>query len=171
MSVESLDAMRDEAMAKSDEADRAKDEALMEVAPRGDFSMSALNKVVDALNAVLPAFGPTAEQYPSFSGDEEMLPPEFVNQLMMVATAASDADMADTLAMGDISDVADDRDLQLLAGKLRTLSESRDFKQFLKQPMDGEAPMAVEVEVTNVEEPMGGDEMEVEEDDLLMRRM
>jgi hypothetical protein len=31
--------------------------------------------------------------------------------------------------------------------------------------------MAVEVEVTNVEEPMGGDEMEVEEDDLLMRRM
>lgn len=171
MSVESLDAMRDEAMAKSDEADRAKDEALMEVAPRGDFSMSALNKVVDALNAVLPAFGPTAEQYPSFSGDEEMLPPEFVNQLMMVATAASDADMADTLAMGDISDVADDRDLQLLAGKLRTLSESRDFKQFLKQPMDGEAPMAVEVEVTNVEEPMGGDEMEVEEDDLLMQRM
>jgi hypothetical protein len=171
MSVESLDAMRDEAMAKSDEADRAKDEALMEVAPRGDFSMSALNKVVDALNAVLPAFGPTAEEYPSFSGDEEMLPPEFVNQLMMVATAASDADMADTLAMGDISDVADDRDLQLLAGKLRTLSESRDFKQFLKQPMDGEAPMAVEVEVTNVEEPMGGDEMEVEEDDLLMRRM
>jgi hypothetical protein len=158
-------------MAKSDEADRAKDEALMEVAPRGDFSMSALNKVVDALNAVLPAFGPTAEEYPSFSGDEEMLPPEFVNQLMMVATAASDADMADTLAMGDISDVADDRDLQLLAGKLRTLSESRDFKQFLKQPMDGEAPMAVEVEVTNVEEPMGGDEMEVEEDDLLMRRM
>jgi hypothetical protein len=171
MSVESLDAMRDEAMAKSDEADRAKDEALMEVAPRGDFSMSALNKVVDALNAVLPAFGPTAEEYPSFSGDEEMLPPEFVNQLMMVATAASDADMADTLAMGDISDVADDRDLQLLAGKLRTLSESRDFKQFLKQPMDGEAPMAVEVEVTNVEEPMGGDEMEVEEDDLLMQRM
>ncbi len=171
MSVESLDAMRDEAMAKSDEADRAKDEALMEVAPRGDFSMSALNKVVDALNAVLPAFGPTAEEYPSFSGDEEMLPPEFVNQLMMVATAASDADMEDTLAMGDISDVADDRDLQLLAGKLRTLSESRDFKQFLKQPMDGEAPMAVEVEVTNVEEPMGGDEMEVEEDDLLMRRM
>tara|TARA_A100000171_G_scaffold37887_1_gene37014 strand:- start:31 stop:522 length:492 start_codon:yes stop_codon:yes gene_type:complete len=163
--------MRDEAMAKSDEADRAKDEALMEVAPRGDFSMSALNKVVDALNAVLPAFGPTAEEYPSFSGDEEMLPPEFVNQLMMVATAASDADMEDTLAMGDISDVADDRDLQLLAGKLRTLSESRDFKQFLKQPMDGEAPMAVEVEVTNVEEPMGGDEMEVEEDDLLMRRM
>lgn len=171
MSVESLDAMRDEAMTMADEVDMAKDKTLTEMAPRGDFSMSALNKVVDALNAVLPAFGPTAEEYPSFADDEEELPPEFVNQLMMVATAAADADMMDTLAMGDVMEVSDDRDLQLLAGKLRTLSESRDFKQFLKQPMDGEAPMAVEVEVTNVEEPMGGDEMEVEEDDLLMRRM
>ena len=133
--------------------------------------MTALNKVVDALNAVLPSFGPMAEEYPTFSADEELLPPEFVNQLMMVATAAADADMEDVLAMVDVEGAADDRDLQLLAGKLRTLSESRDFKQFLKQPMEGEAPMAVEEEVTDVEVPMEGGEMEVEEDDLLMQRM
>ena len=79
--------------------------------------------------------------------------------------------MEDVLAMVDVEGAADDRDLQLLAGKLRTLSESRDFKQFLKQPMEGEAPMAVEEEVTDVEVPMEGGEMEVEEDDLLMQRM
>ena len=156
MSIDSLDALRDEAMEKADEADAAADEAMAEMAPRGDFSASALNKVVEALNAVLPAFGPMAEEYPTFSGDEEMLPPEFVNQLMMVATAAADADMDEVLAMG---------------GKLRTLSQSRDFKQFLKQPMEGEAPMAVEEETTEVEAPMEGGEMEVEEDDLLMQRM
>jgi|TARA_R110000824_G_scaffold22518_4_gene82358 hypothetical protein len=171
MSVDSLDAVRDEAFAKADEADTARDEALTEMAPQGDFSMTALNKVVDALNAVLPSFGPMAEEYPTFSADEELLPPEFVNQLMMVATAAADADMEDVLAMVDVEGAADDRDLQLLAGKLRTLSESRDFKQFLKQPMEGEAPMAVEEEVTDVEVPMEGGEMEVEEDDLLMQRM
>ena len=100
-----------------------------------------------------------------------MLPPEFVNQLTMVATAAADADMGDMLSVTDVEDVQDDRDLQLLAGKLRTLSQSRDFKQFLKQPMEGEAPMAVEEEMTEVEAPMEGGEMEVEEDDLLMQRM
>jgi hypothetical protein len=171
MSIDSLDALRDEAMEKADEADAAADEAMAEMAPRGDFSAGALNKVVEALNAVLPSFGPMAEEYPTFSGDEEMLPPEFVNQLMMVATAAADADMDDVLAMDDVEMVQDDRDLQLLAGKLRTLSQSRDFKQFLKQPMEGEAPMAAEEETTEVEAPMEGGEMEVEEDDLLMQRM
>ena len=171
MSMDSLDALRDEAMEKADAADSAADEALAEMAPRGEFSMGALNKVVDALNAVLPAFGEMAQEYPSFNSDEEMLPPEFVNQLTMVATAAADADMGDMLSVTDVEDVQDDRDLQLLAGKLRTLSQSRDFKQFLKQPMEGEAPMAVEEEMTEVEAPMEGGEMEVEEDDLLMQRM
>tara|TARA_Y100000015_G_C2370330_1_gene79700 strand:+ start:171 stop:686 length:516 start_codon:yes stop_codon:yes gene_type:complete len=171
MSMDSLDALRDEAMAKADEADEAADEALTEMAPRGEFSMTALNKVVDALNAVLPAFGEMAQEYPSFSADENMLPTEFVNQLLMVATAATDADMNKVLSAADVQDVQDDRDLQLLAGKLRTLSQSRDFKQFLKQPMEGEAPMAVEEETTEVEAPMEGGEMEVEEDDLLMQRM
>ena len=171
MSMDSLDALRDEAMAKADEADEAADEALTEMAPRGEFSMTALNKVVDALNAVLPAFGEMAQEYPSFSTDENMLPTEFVNQLLMVATAATDADMNEVLSAADVQDVQDDRDLQLLAGKLRTLSQSRDFKQFLKQPMEGEAPMAVEEETTEVEAPMEGGEMEVEEDDLLMQRM
>ena len=99
MSMDSLDAMRSEAMEKADQIDSTgKDEMLTEMAPQGDFSMSALNKLVDALNAVLPAFGPMAEEYPSFSADEDMLPPEFVNQLMMVATAATDADMDSILS-------------------------------------------------------------------------
>ena len=171
MSVDSLDALRDEAMSRADEVDAARDETLTEMAPQGDFSMTALNKVVDALNEVLPKFGPMVEEYPTFSSDEEVLPPEFVNQLMMVATAAADAEMMDTLAMADVEGVQDDRDLQLLAGKLRTLANSRDFAMFLKQPMEGEAPMAVEEEVTEVAGPMGGAGMEVEEDDLLMQRM
>lgn len=102
MSMDSLDSLRDEAMSRADEVDAARDETLTEMAPQGDFSMTALNKVVDALNAVLPAFGPMAEEYPTFSADEEVLPPEFVNQLMMVATAAADAELADTLAMADV---------------------------------------------------------------------
>ena len=64
MSMDSLDALRDEAMEKADAADSAADEALAEMAPRGEFSMGALNKVVDALNAVLPAFGEMAQEYP-----------------------------------------------------------------------------------------------------------
>ena len=171
MSMDSLDAMRSEAMEKADQLDSMKDEMLTEMAPQGDFSMSALNKLVDALNAVLPAFGPMAEEYPSFSADEDMLPPEFVNQLMMVATAATDADMDSILSAADIEAIEDDRDLQLLAGKLRTLADSRDFKQFLKQPSAEPAMEVEEVEETEIEEPMEGGEMEVDEEALMMQRM
>lgn len=171
MSVDSLDAMRSEARDKAMEVDRLKEESLDEMSPRGDFSMSALNKLVDALNAVLPAFGPMAEEYPSFSSDEEMLPAEFVNQLMMVATAATDADMDDIVSMEDIEMIEDDRDLQLLAGKIRTLADSRDFKQFLKQPSAEPAMEVEEVQETEIEQPMEGGEMEVDEEALMMQRM
>lgn len=167
MSMDSLDAMKAEAMAKADQVDAARDEAMMAASPVGDFSVSGLNKVVAALNSVLPSFG-VEEPYPEFAVDTEELPPEFMNQLTMVAEAAKDAMLEDVLSMADLEVLQDDRDLQLLAGKLRTLGESRDFKQFLAQPSD---EAVAEVEEAAVEEPMVGPADAAEDDDLLMQRM
>ena len=167
MSVDSLDAMKSEALAKADQLDAGRDEVMMAASPVGDFSVSGLNKVVAALNSVLPSFG-AVEAYPEFAADTEELPPEFMAQLMMVAQAAQDAMLEDVLSVADLETMQDDRDLQLLAGKLRTLGESRDFKQFLAQPTD---EPDVEVEEAVVEEPVVGPADAAADDDLLMQRM
>ena len=56
---------------------------------RGEFSKNGLNRLVDALNQANRVF--KAPTYPRFEAAVEVLPPEFIRNLEMVAAAARDA--------------------------------------------------------------------------------
>ncbi len=141
-----LPALPPEAAAVAQEADQAANDLVASAAPIGDFSEEALNDVVKELNKMLPRFGVT-EAYDVFTADEDQLPVPFVKLLMMVAKAASDAELMDIAA--DLDALQDDQDLLTLAGKLRTLAESPEFKRFLAS--DGPQPEAVMEEEVVVE--------------------
>ena len=78
----------------------------------GDFSTTALNKVVDSLNRVNKLF--RAPMYPKFDKFEGKLPPEFIKNIEMVNQALSDAGIQDK--MFDLMSLKDDSDLKMLAG-------------------------------------------------------
>ena len=160
MSIQGMDALMAEAGEKAAQVDTMAAETMEAAAPVGDFTAGALNRVVAILNEIMPLFGEESGEYPLFEGDVEALPGEFVTSLSMIATAATDADMADILSLEDLQ-VADDKDLMLLAGK-------RDFSQFLKQ----EAPSSPEPTAVAIEDPLAaaGPAPEVD-DELLMERL
>jgi hypothetical protein len=152
----------------------AEQEYYNEAAPMGDFSKSALNSLVAAHNRLLPMFG-IEEEYPQFAKDETQFPEEFVKQLMMVQAAVGDAvagDIVDAEMEFELGDaVKDDRDVSMLAGKLKMLANSRDFRQFLKEGVgeeedEGMAEMG-EMETEETEGEMSEEEM----DELMMARM
>ena len=128
------------------------DNALSSQAPVGDFSADGLNRLVEALNGVLPMFD--LEDYPEF--DEYIdgaLPVEFVRQLKMVLAAAADSGMQEMEV--DLSMIEDDQDLMMLAGRLDSLSQDVGFKRFLMSSVPGAeatpepaepAPIPAEVE-------------------------
>lgn len=129
------------------------DDIFSQLAPQGDFSVKALNQLVKATNRLLPLFGqePT---YPEFGEDVEVFPTDFVRVLAMFQGAintAVDAEMIPEDMDFMMEEISDDRDLTLLAGRLNALSDSRDFKLFLKDP-----PMEEEDD----EEEMGEEQME-----------
>ena len=94
-----------------------------------EFEMNQLNEVVDALNLLLPAFN--LPNYPEFSEDlDGALPPEFVQQLQMVADAASDAGM-ERLAF-DVAEIETAEDLEDIAAKMDVLSKNDAFITFLR---------------------------------------
>ena len=132
--------------------------ALAAAAPQGQFSARALNALVAELNAILPMFG--APLYPEFAEDITVFPPEFVEQIMMLAGAAEQAGIDSGI---DLSDIQDDRDLAKLAGVLRTLAENEEFIAFLQTPVEEE----VVVEETVTETP----DEEIIEEDLFAARM
>ena len=119
--------------------------------PEGKFSAGALNRLVNELNGVLELFG---ESYPEFEEDITIFPQEFVQSLNMVGAAAVDAGVDFEIVFEDI---ADDRDLAMLAGQLRTLAKDRAFQRFLQESTLVEEEPVVEEEVV-VEEPIVEDE-------------
>ncbi|MEE8374552.1 MAG: hypothetical protein V3R87_12645, partial [Dehalococcoidia bacterium] len=139
-----------ELVALAEEQDGLREEAMGQVAPQGDFSPSALNTVVDELNRLLPKFGIT-EPYEQFTDEAQVLPSEFMRLLIMVAQSAKDAALLDMVT--DLDEVADDRDLVALAGKIKTLAESADFARFLNTNAPEPTPEVPELAV--VEAPMG----------------
>ena len=114
------------------ETGRGMDENITEeavtLAPEGRYSVNGLNSLVDALNEVLPLF--QLPEYDAF-GEEISgpLPEDFVRQILMVGTAAEAAG----LEALDLTDVVDDRGLEILAGRLKTYARDRGFQQFLKE--------------------------------------
>jgi len=94
---------------------------------------------------------------------------------MMVQAAVGDAvagDIVDAEMEFELGDaVRDDRDVSMLAGKLKMLANSRDFRQFLKEGVgeeedEGMAEMG-EMETEETEGEMSEEEM----DELMMARM
>jgi hypothetical protein len=114
------------------------------MAPQGDFSKAALNSLVR-------------------SEGVEVFPSRFVRELMMIAQAVADAideGVVDEEMMIDLSDVASDRDLARLAGRLDSLSRDKDFRRFLKEgPSEGEVSEEEVAESVPMDE-MGDDEIE-----------
>ena len=127
----------------------------------GEFSETKLNSLVDALNGVLLEL-PGVPEYPTFQGDLEMFPPEFVDAINLVNDVASDVGHDDMVI--DVTVIGDDKDLTKAAGQLKSLAKSREFKQLLKS-LPGETDLA---EPTTTEPPPPTD---VEMDEMMMMRM
>ncbi len=113
------------------------DNALSQDAPDGDFSIQGLNTLVDALNSVLPMF--EVEDYPEFDESiDGLLPLEFVRQLRMVMAAAAESGLDEYRF--ELSQMDDDQDLMMLAGRLEALAKDVGFKRFLKSSVPGAEP-------------------------------
>ena len=113
-------------------ADQA-DEATMESLPRieGDFSLNRLNGVVNALNRVNKMF--QAPEYPQFESATEVLPPEFVKNLMMVEAAVESSGMEEYEF--ELDEIESDEDLKFMQGKLDAMASDKSFKAFLNKPL------------------------------------
>lgn len=151
-----------EDLGMAEEADAEMFEAM---APRGNFTSRGLDPLVRSTNKLLPLFDQTGD-YPSVE-DTEVLPTDFVRILAMFQAAVEDAISEDVLREEmriDLDGVIDDTGLMTIAGKLDMLSKDREFKKFLKEPMEEEA---MEEEGEMEEEAMSDDEM----DSLMMERM
>ncbi len=135
-------------------------DAAMEMAPRGQFSADALNRLVDEVNKLLPKID--MPLYPTFSEDITAFPPEFVDVLMGIADIASQAGIE---APFDLSAIQDDRDLAMLAGQVGQLVQDEKILDFIAG-QGAEEPVAEEV--TMEETPEGVEETDEE---LFLRRM
>ena len=146
-----------------EQAEELDGEMFAEVSPKGRFSSKALNPLVKATNALLPVFGQDPS-YPVFdSGTYEVFPEDFVRILSMFSAASRDAasdDVVPVELVSDFSEMTNDNDLQVLAGKLQGLAKSKDFKRWMKEPKEVVAP-----EPVGDEEP--GPEMSEDEIDSL----
>jgi len=130
------------------EQDMMQEQAMTEMAPQGKFTVDALNRLVKELNVVLGLFG---ETYPEFAEDIAVFPQEFVAALSMVRSAADDSGVG--LEM-EFTEITDDRDLAILAGKIRKLGKDKTFQKFLEDStLMPEEEVVVEEEVIVPEAP------------------
>lgn len=149
-----------EVMIMMAEGEQSDDEMFAQMAPTGDFSKNAMNRLVDATNKLLPLFDQTPD-YPSFPDGVQQFPTDFVRVLGMFQGAinmAVDAGEIPEEMDFNMEDIQDDRSIMMLAGKISALAKNKDFKRFLENPpMEEEDQM--EEEMTE-EEEMGDDEMD-----------
>jgi hypothetical protein len=119
----------DQLLQLAEQADDA--EAIQQVEISGDFSLERINKLVDALNRVNKVF--QAPPYPAFEASPEIFPPEFVSNLEMVQAAVSASGLDDYAF--ELTEIADDEDLKMLAGKLDAMASDKSFRSFLNKPL------------------------------------
>ena len=141
---------------------------------RGDFTKNGLNRLVDALNQANRVF--KAPTYPRFEAATEVLPPEFIRNLEMVAAAARDSGLEDY--MFDLEGIEDDMDLKMIAGKIDSAAMDKSFKAFLNKPqgmgdIQEEAGMPVMQTEGADQQAMASKPVaeEEEEEELFMARM
>jgi hypothetical protein len=118
------------------DAEQSDEDIFASIAPQGDFSVKALNNLVKATNRLLPLFGqePT---YPEFGEDVEVFPTDFVRVLAMFQGAINTAVDAEMIAEDMdflMEEIRDDRDITMVASRLNSLAQAKDFKNFLKNP-------------------------------------
>lgn len=152
-----------------EEAKAVDEEMFSEVAPRGRFSSKSLNALVDAANKLLPIFDQTGD-YPKFdTGTYEVFPTDFVRVLSMFSQASRDAVSEDVVSpelVISLDGITDDNDVQVLSGKISGLASSREFKKWLKEPVEEK------VEPIAEERPEGTGAMSEEDvDSLFLERM
>ena len=136
---------------------------LQEAAPRGQFSAQALNRLVEEVNKILPKIG--LPLYPTFSEDITVFPPEFVDVIVGISSAADEAGIEPEIDLGMIEE---DRDIAMLAGIIADLAADEAFLEAIAEP----APEEVVEEEVVTEEPMpGGGEEVIEDEELFMQRM
>jgi len=126
-----------ELMDKAAELDSTKEAAIANMAPEGNFDLSDLNSLVDALNKVLPMF--ERPMYPEFTEDiDGPLPTEFVKSLNMVSDAAKESGL-ERLSW-DIATAENNEDLEAIEARLDTLSTNQPFITWLKTDNTPKAP-------------------------------
>jgi hypothetical protein len=167
LGISGKDPVEVEVEAKIGEIESEEDSFYKEMSPVGSFSKGALNSLVQAHNVVSKLFG--LETYPAFEEDQKSFPSRFTKELSMIIDAASDAAEAEVIDMEmvpSLENIAADRDIAMLAGKIGMLGKSKDFKKFLSEPMPEEMEMPEEEMA-----PAEGEMDEAEMDQLFMQRM
>ena len=156
----------DQAVDQAGEDDTA---MIMELAPVGDFSKSSVDRLVKAVNKMVPLFGGDPVVAPD--GDLQQFPEDLTRYLAMVLTAteaAVQADIIDPELLVSLDDLQDDRGITMLTARLEMLLKNREFKRFLQTPMEEEVVVEEVVEEEEASEELADDAMI---DDLFEERI
>lgn len=118
-------------------AEAEDEQAFADMAPEGKYTAENLNLLVAATNKLLPLFEQTPD-YPTFEESiDGTLPTEFIRVLSMFLGAIDSAieeDAIDPEMAYELEELIDDSSLLQLSGRLTSLANNRDFRQFLKNP-------------------------------------
>jgi hypothetical protein len=123
------------------EVENEEEGLLSDMAPKGEWSMEAMNIFLESLNKVAALFS-----LPAFDKVKEVvtvIPTPTVKALIMIQDAVGDAVEQDVVSPDlafDVSALTNDNDLGLLGGKLDLLARDKELRRFLKEsPETGEA--------------------------------
>lgn len=153
--------LTEEEMALTDtigQAEEEEDAVIGAESPVGQFTAAGFKPLIRNLNELLPLFD--AEPYPEITEDLEVWPEDLTRVVMMVETAVSDAIGAQEVDADkaiQMEGVASDRDLKVLASKIRTLARDKNFKRFLTQTSDGEVVVVEEAPTKDASGPTDAD--------------
>jgi hypothetical protein len=152
-----------------DQAGAEDEQMIMELAPVGDFSKSSVDRLVKAVNKMVPLFGGDPVVAPD--GDLQQFPEDLTRYLAMILTAteaAVQADIIDPELLVSLDDLQDDRGITMLTARLEMLLKNREFKRFLQTPMEEEVVVEEVVEEEEASEELADDAMI---DDLFEERI
>ena len=139
------------------EVENEEEGLLSDMAPKGEWSVEAMNIFLDSLNKVAALFS-----LPAFDKVKEVvtvIPTPIVKALIMIQDAVADAVAQEVVSPDlafDVSALTNDSNLGLLGGKLDLLAKDRELRRFLKEesskeevasePEDATMPVEEDVE-------------------------
>ncbi len=152
----------------------AQDTQMMDaLALRGRFSDKGVKALAEAVEAGLGAMGlagDDAKAAPEVSEDGEV-GEDLTRKLQTVADAINDAVEAGVLDADltlDLEGVQEDRDLTMLASRIRMAAADKGFKRWLKEGGEEEEPAGEE---PSTEDAVSGEMSDDEVDEFFMGRM